>query len=117
MTLPTTAIDTATITSSQVLGGLITGTPTAAAAYTLPTAALLQAALQSFCVPFIGQSFEFTVKNTSAGANTITVAIGTGGTAVGTMTIAQNSCKRFKVVLTAVDSPAYSLYSLGTVVF
>ena len=116
-TLPTTAADTATITPAQVLGGLITGTPTAAATYTLPTAALLDAALRSFGTTFRGQSFEFTIKNTSAGANTITVAGGTGGTDVGTMTIAQNSAKRFKVVLTAVDSPAYSVYSLGTVVF
>lgn len=114
---PSTAIDTATLTAEQMLGGLITGTPTAAANYTLPTAALLITALQSFGVPYIGQSFRFTIKNTSGGANTITAVAGTGATIVGTATVAQSNAKEFRVVITGVDVPAYSIYSLGTVTF
>lgn len=116
-TNPTTAADTATLTAAQLLGGLITGTPTAAANYTLPTPALLIAALQAFSEVFLGQSFYFTVKNTSAGANTITAVAPTGVTIVGTATVVQNNGKRFRVVLTGIDTPAYSIYSEGTVVF
>lgn len=117
-TVPSTAIDTATLTAAQVLSGLITGTPTAAATYTLPTPDLLIAALRSFAVPWIGMSFEFTIKNTSGGANTITVAVPTNGTITGTATIAQNSAKRFLVVMTAVEGTVtYTVFSLGTVVF
>ena len=36
---PATATDTATLTAAQVLNGIILATPTAAAAYTLPTVA------------------------------------------------------------------------------
>jgi hypothetical protein len=117
-TVPTTAIGTATLLESQLLGGLITGTPVAAANYTLPTAAALVAALGAFSNPFIGQSFYFTILNTSAGANTITVVAGAGGTVVGTATVAQNNGKRFRVVLTAVvGTPTYNVYSEGTFVF
>jgi hypothetical protein len=116
-TTPTTAADTATLTEAQLLGGLITGTPTAAANYTLPTPALLIAALQAFSEPYIGMTFYFTIKNTSAGANTITAVGPTGATVTGTATIAQNSAKRFRVVITGVDAPAYTVYSEGTSVF
>jgi hypothetical protein len=116
-TAPSTAIGTATLTEAQVLGGLITGTPVGAANYTMPTAAALIAAMGAFGTPFIGQSFYFTIFNTSAGANTITLVAGTGGTVVGTATVAQNNGKRFRVVLTNVLVPAFSVYSEGTFVF
>lgn len=112
-TLPTTAADTATLTMAQLLGGLIVAIPTAVATFTLPTAALLIAALQSFGQPFLGQSFKFVIQNSSAGANTITVAAGVGGTAVTaqTLTIAQAASKQFMIVVTGVDAPTYSLYT------
>lgn len=116
-TNPTTAADTATLNESQILGGLITGTPTAAANYTTPTAALLLAALAALSVPFLGQSFEFSIKNTSAGANTITVVGGTGVTITGTATIAQNAIKRFKAVVTSVDANTITIFSLGSSTF
>ena len=47
---PVTATDTATLTAAQVLNGIILATPTAAASYTLPTVALLEAALPSATV-------------------------------------------------------------------
>jgi len=102
---------TATITAAEVLGGFIDGTPTAAATYTLPTGTLMAAALNQIG---IGNAIEFTIKNSSAGAYTITVAAGADGTAKGTMTIAQNNTKRFLLIMTAATT--YDVYSLGTVV-
>jgi hypothetical protein len=106
-----------TLTAAQILGGLILRDPNAAGRTdTLPTAALLVAAIPG-CQ--IGSAFEFTIRNDSGGANTITVAAGSGGTTKGTMTVAQNNMKRFAVVMTAVatGSETYDVYSLGTVVF
>jgi len=106
-----TQIGTETITAAELLGGLIDGTPTGNATYTLPTAALMAAALNQIG---IGNAIEFTVKNSAAGAHTITVAAGNDGTAKGTMTIAQNNTKRFLLIMTA--AATYDVYSLGTVV-
>jgi len=106
-----TQIGAETITAAELLGGLIDGTPTGAATYTLPTAALMAAALNQIG---IGNAIEFTVKNSAAGAHTITVAAGNDGTAKGTMTIAQNNTKRFLLIMTA--AATYDVYSLGTVV-
>ncbi len=103
----------ATLTAAQILGGLILRDPAGGARTdTLPTATLLAAAMVQAGV---GNSFEFTVRNTADAAETITIAAGTDGTTSGTMTIAQNNTKRFKVVITA-DTPTYDVYSLGTVV-
>ena len=110
-----TATDT-TYTPGQVLGGLILDDPRGGAEpRTLPTAGLLVAAIPGATV---GTSFEFTVRNTADGAETITIASGTGGTDSGTMTIAQSNSKRFLVRLTRVDAgnEAYTCYSLGTAV-
>jgi len=103
--------DTATITAAQVLGGFIDGTPVSAATYTLPTGTLMAAALNQ---AGIGNAIEFTIKNSGTDADAITVAGGEGGTAKGTMTIAQNNSKRFLLIMTA--AATYDVYSLGTVV-
>ena len=103
--------DTATITAAQVLGGFIDGTLVSAATYTLPTGTLMAAALNQ---AGIGNAIEFTIKNSGTDADAITVAGGEGGTAKGTMTIAQNNSKRFLLIMTA--AATYDVYSLGTVV-
>lgn len=108
-----------TLTAAQILGGLILRDPAGGARTdTLPTAALLLAAIQNEANFGTGTSFEFTIRNTADAAETITVAAGTGGTTSGTMTIAQNNSKRFVVVFTNTSSgsEAYTVYSLGTVV-
>ncbi len=112
------AADTASLTPGQ-MSGLLTGTPTAAANYTTPTATQL---CQLF--PFVtgaAANFHWDVywKNTSAGANTITAVGGTGVTVVGTATVAQLSIKHFIVVLTncVAGAQAAQLISLGTSVF
>jgi len=104
--------DTATLTIAQLIQKVIDGTPTAAATYTLPTAALLVAGIPSARV---GDSFEFLINNKSAGAFTITVEAGAGGTADGTLTVAQNVIRNFFIIVTNVtaDSEAYFVYGIG----
>lgn len=113
VTTITTAGDAA-YSADEVLGGLILRDPNGAGrADTVPTAAALYAALKS-PVKIEGLSFEFTIRNTADAAETITVSTATGMTLSGTMTIAQNNSKTFKVVF-ATPSTA-TVYSLGTVV-
>src|ERR1041385_3450100 len=99
-----------TLTTDQVLGGFILQDPNGGACPpTLPKAAALVAAVQGAAV---NRGFEFTIRNTADGNETITVAAGTGGTMSGTATIAQNNSKRFLLVLTNVTSgsEAYTCY-------
>ena len=106
----TAVTDTATITAAQVLTGILDGTPTAAATYTLPTAALLVAGIANCKV---GSSFLLIVNNKSASALTITVAAGDGGTGDGTLTVAQNVIRAFLILITNVTTPAYFVYGIG----
>lgn len=109
--------DTATVTAAEVLGGYLIETKAGAATLTLPTAALLNAAIPG---PAVGLSFEFYVRNT--GNNTTTVAVGTGGTSVtgNTLTVATVNTRLFLLRITGVATDAvggstdsYDLYSLG----
>ena len=78
----------ATITEAALRSGLITGTHDAGAtqAYTLPTGAVLDAALSPDFV--VNSSFEFTIINLSAAlADTITLTASDGITIVGQATI------------------------------
>jgi len=103
-----------TYTVAQILGGLILRDPAGAGrADLVPTAAALYAELGS-PVKYEGLSFDFTIRNTADAAETITLTTNTGMTMSGTMTIAQNNSKTFKVVF-ATPSTA-TVYSLGTVV-
>lgn len=65
----------ATATAAQVAGGTITSTSAAPTTITMPTATLLATQLGAVQ----GTKFTFTVDN-SAGASTVTVALGTGMT-------------------------------------
>lgn len=109
-----------TYTTSDVLGGfIIRDTNGGARTDTMPTAAALVPLIQG---AEVGSCIKFYIKNTAAGANTLTVAIGTGGTAVGTMTVAQSNIKKFMLRVTAVGDAdgvgsTYDLISLGTSVF
>jgi hypothetical protein len=102
-----------TLTSAQLLGGFITSSNAAAQTITLPTAALLVPQIQGAQV---NSAFRFNVQATTG---TSTVAVGAGGTfsTGATATIAAGSIKEFLLVVTNVDSPAYTLYSLGTSVY
>jgi hypothetical protein len=111
-TTVTAAVGTVTLTESQLLGGYIVGVPTAAANYTLPTPALLLAALLAFTENgWIGMSFSFVINNQSLGANTITLVAPTGVTLnPAAQTVAQNGVSRYRVVFTNILTPAYTVY-------
>ena len=72
---PATATDTATLTADQVLNGIIIGTPTATATYTLPLATAIDSTLSNSKV---GTTFDFRVI--TAAAYGITIATNTGWT-------------------------------------
>jgi hypothetical protein len=74
---PATATVSATLTTAQLLNGIILGTPTTtAAAYTLPLAADLDNAVSSAKV---NSCFDFTVVNTNgSGSGVITITTNTG---------------------------------------
>jgi len=86
---PATATDSATLTAAQLTNGIIIGTPTTTAAYTLPLASDLDAYLNNSKV---GSAFDFRVINTTT-AGVITMTTNTGWTigssgSQGLMTIA-----------------------------
>lgn len=84
MPVPATAVGTATLTTAQILNGLLIGTPVAVAAYTLPLAADLDAAVKMD----IGEAFEFYIRNASVTADAdITVTTNTGWTLNGPMVV------------------------------
>ena len=108
----TTAADTATLTVAQFRSQHIDGTPTAAAAYTTPTAAAIVADITN---AEVGSSYYLSINNMSAGANTITLTAGNGITLDGTVTVAQNVCRLFLVTCTNVTaaSEAVTIYGMG----
>ena len=105
---------TATLSAANSYNVIIRGVPTAAATYTSATAAAIVAAIGGDCA--IGTTFMVVVINASAGANTITIAGGTGVTVSGVATIVQNASKEFlgRVTAVAAGSEAITLYGLGS---
>jgi hypothetical protein len=101
------ATDTATLTAAQVLSGILNGVPTAAAAYTTPTATEILAAIPD---AFVGMTFDLVVNNNSGGANTITMTGGTGVTVDGTATVAQNVSRLFRCRVDNVGTPGITMY-------
>ena len=102
-----TATDTATLTTSQTVPGILIGTPTAAATYTLPTAANLCSAWPGVALQAPGTNTNFgfaqEIRNVSTGANTITIAANSGVTLASgnTNTIAQNHTRVFIYTFTS----------------
>ena len=86
--VPATATSTAALTASQLLNGILLGSPgTSAASYTLPSVADLEAALPS--ATKAGVSFQFSVVNVNGSSSgVITLVAGTGWTLVGLATVA-----------------------------
>ena len=86
---PATATDSATLTVTQLTNGIIIGTPTTTAAYTLPLATDVDSTLSNAKT---GSTFDFRVINTTT-AGVITMTTNTGWTigssgSQGLMTIA-----------------------------
>lgn len=107
-----TTAGNATYTAASLLGGFITRDPAGGARDDVtPTAALIIKAMGPNVK--VGDSFEFTIRNTADASETITVTAGTDVTLSGTMTIAQNASRRFLAVVTSVSSLTVTLYSNG----
>lgn len=111
---PATATDSATLTAAQLTNGIIIGTPTTTAAYTLPLASDLDALLTNSKV---GTTFDFRVINTTtAGVITMTTntgwSIGTGGSQ-GLMTVAATAgtVRAFRARKTG--DAAWALYAIS----
>lgn len=104
---------TATLTGAQIKSGLITSTSVAAVTATTPTATALATALGAKS----GTWFDFAIDN-SAGANTVTLAVGTGittATAVvtggDTLTVASGEVGLFRLYFTSTTGA--KIYRLG----
>lgn len=99
-----TAVDaTATMTVAAVMGGLITSTSAAAVSATMPLGSALETALLSaFPALAVGDSFQFTVRNT--GPNTFTIVTNTGWTLAGDVAIETATTGSFLVRRTAADT-------------
>jgi hypothetical protein len=116
-----------TATIAELLGGLFVLNVDDAQTLTLPTAALLNAAVPGATSGANGlgaTTIRFTVINT--GDATLTVAVGTGGSLVvgnsksTVATVATNASKEFIVRVTGVlkagdSSDSYTVYSQGSV--
>lgn len=103
---PQTATDTATLTSAQMLGGILVATPTAAAAYTTLTGALLDAAVTMEA----GDTFDLCIINLGGAGDIITLTEPASGiTIVGSATVDDagadiNSSGIFRFRKTAADT-------------
>lgn len=108
-----------TLTTTQLINGIMTHSPAGAVADTTPTATAIIAALPSCYVSgTTASTFEFTLLNTAAGANAITLTGGTNVTIVGTAAVPQNFAGNFRGIVTAcTGTPALKLYSLGQTAF
>ena len=91
---PAAKTGAATLTISELVGGLITLTQTSGGNVnlTLPTAALSSAGVQIVD----GDSFDWSLINLSTGANTGTITGGTGHSVVGNGLVAVTSSGRFR---------------------
>jgi hypothetical protein len=113
---PATATVSATLTTAQLLNGIILGTPTTtAAAYTLPLAADLDNAVSSAKV---NSCFDFTVVNTNgSGSGVITITTNTGWSigssgSQGLMTVTTaGTAQTYRAVKTG--DGTWSLYRVG----
>lgn len=126
VTVKTTAA-AVTYTAAEIAGGYIRRDPNGSGRTdVLPTAALLVAYLRNIAGQFgtlltSPLEMQFTVQNDADAAETITMSCGTGGTLGGnvagsvTVTIAQNTSKRFSIQFTSTTpgSESYVLRNLG----
>lgn len=92
---------TATATSSSLVNGMRTGTPTAAIDLQLPTGTDLDAEFQDLQA---NQAFEWSVINLAAATHTITVTANTDSTIVGNAVVDPASSGRFMTRKTGVNT-------------
>lgn len=103
---------TTTFAAGQLTGAAITVYDSTA---TTPGSIATRTATQMFGdIPgaSVGANYLLIVRNSSSGANTMTITAGTGVTLTGTMTVAQNVSRVFVVTLTS--ATAVTIQSIGT---
>jgi len=107
-----TATVTATLTTAQLLNGIIAASPGAsAAAYTLPLATDLDAAVVNAKT---NSSFDFSIINIDgSGSGVITVTTNTGWTLAGLMTIAATAGTTHMYRARKTGTGTWTLYSLS----
>jgi hypothetical protein len=111
---PATAVDSATLTAAQLTNGIILGSPTTTAAYTLPLASDLDAVLTNSKV---GSTFDFRVINVT-GSGVITMTTNTGWTigssgSQGLMTIAATAGTVRSVRARRLGDSSWALYAIS----
>jgi hypothetical protein len=86
MAAPLTATGDATLSTAQLLSGILLGSPgTSAAAYTTPTGTQIDTALEN---AKIGSTFDLSIVNVNGSSSgVITLTAGTGVSTVGLMTV------------------------------
>lgn len=105
-----------TLTAEQSVNSLVVMTPGAARDLTTATAAAIVAELGTGVR--VGTSFSIFVRNEAAATHAITVVGGDGVTLAtdNTNTIAATNTKQFIGRVTAIGTPAITLYSMGAAV-
>lgn len=93
---------TATLTTAQLLAGVITSTTASAVVGTLPTGTLIDAGVTDPPMR-VDDAFDWTVINTG-GTNTFTVAANTGHTLVGSGVVPANTACLFRTRKTAANT-------------
>ena len=108
-TIPATLTGDTTLTAAQVAVGLVVckKASDATLTVTLPTAALLDAAVPSAKV---GSSFDLTIcnDNNSGSSSTVPVTTGTGITVLGSVTVPRHGAHTYRFVKTG--DAAYSAF-------
>ena len=113
---PQTATTTATLTAAQITGGILVGTAgTGAVTYTMPTATAIDAV---FTNAKVNSTFELTVINLGTSSGVITMAVGTGITAVGNLLVAITGSAAgvggaAQFLFRKTDTAAYTVYRVG----
>lgn len=101
-----------TLTAAQFVNGIVNlSGQTAAQAPVTPTAALIVAALSN---PQIGTVFEFTLQNAHTSSGAVTLTPGSGVTIVSGAAVPITKTQLYRGIVTAIGTPAVSIYGLLT---
>jgi len=110
---PISVTATATLTAAQLVNGLILANNgvTSAQTYTLPTVALLEAALAN--TDRVGTTFQFRVVNLGTSSGTAIIAAGTGWTVTGSLTMTIPVTTGALLVARKTGAGAWTLYRVA----
>lgn len=112
MAAPATATSTATLTTAQLLSGILLGSPgSSAATYTTPTGTQIDAALGNAKT---GSTFDLVIQNVDgSGSGVITLAGGTGVTISGLATVAATAGTAQQWRFRKTGTATYTAYRIG----